>query len=96
MALIMGWFPCAAAVLGSPNAQGKPAQPIHLPLGGPETESRSPALQADPLLSEPLGKPLSLEVLNKEMLEPFWSFLWRHSIEVGKETLPSTPPSLSI
>ena len=24
--LIMGWFPCAAAVLGSPNAQGKPAQ----------------------------------------------------------------------
>ena len=22
----MGWFPCAAAVLGSPNAQGKPAQ----------------------------------------------------------------------
>ena len=32
--LIMGWFPCAAAVLGSPNAQGKPAQHIHLPLGG--------------------------------------------------------------
>ena len=62
----------------------------------PETESRSPALQADPLLSEPLGKPLTLEVLNKEMLEPFWSFLWRHRIEVGKETLPSTPPSLSI
>ena len=30
--LIMGWFPCAAAVLGSPNAQGKPAQHIHLPL----------------------------------------------------------------
>ena len=30
----MGWFPCAAAVLGSPNAQGKPAQHIHLPLGG--------------------------------------------------------------
>ena len=29
----MGWFPCAAAVLGSPNAQGKPAQHIHLPLG---------------------------------------------------------------
>src|SRR5574337_1167851 len=28
--LIMGWFPCAAAVLGSPNAQGKPAQHIHL------------------------------------------------------------------
>ena len=28
------WFPCAAAVLGSPNAQGKPAQHIHLPLGG--------------------------------------------------------------
>ena len=24
----MGWFPCAAAVLGSPNAQGKPAQPM--------------------------------------------------------------------
>ena len=23
---IAGWFPCAAAVLGSPNAQGKPAQ----------------------------------------------------------------------
>ena len=23
--LIMGWFPCAAAVLGSPNPQGKPA-----------------------------------------------------------------------
>ena len=22
----MGWFPCAAALLGSPNAQGKPAQ----------------------------------------------------------------------
>ena len=32
--LIMGWFPCAAALLGSPNAQGKPAQHIHLPLGG--------------------------------------------------------------
>ena len=32
--LMMGWFPCAAAVLGSPNAQGKPAQHIHLPLGG--------------------------------------------------------------
>ena len=32
--LIMGWFPCAAAVLGSPNAQGKPPQHIHLPLGG--------------------------------------------------------------
>src|SRR5574337_602637 len=32
--LFMGWFPCAAAVLGSPNAQGKPAQHIHLPLGG--------------------------------------------------------------
>ena len=31
---MMGWFPCAAAVLGSPNAQGKPAQHIHLPLGG--------------------------------------------------------------
>ena len=30
----MGWFPCAAALLGSPNAQGKPAQHIHLPLGG--------------------------------------------------------------
>ena len=33
-ALMMGWFPCTAAVLGSPNAQGKPAQHIHLPLGG--------------------------------------------------------------
>ena len=22
--LIMGWFPCAAAVLGSPNARGSP------------------------------------------------------------------------
>src|SRR5574341_208232 len=32
--LIMGWFPCAVAVLGSPNPQGKPAQHIHLPLGG--------------------------------------------------------------
>src|SRR5574340_575032 len=32
--LIMGWFPCAAALLGSPNAQGKPPQHIHLPLGG--------------------------------------------------------------
>src|SRR5574337_1916753 len=32
--LIMGWFPCAVAVLGSPNAQGKPAQHIHVPLGG--------------------------------------------------------------
>ena len=32
--LILGWFPCAAAVLGSPNAEGKPAQYIHLPLGG--------------------------------------------------------------
>ena len=29
--LIMGWFPCAAAVLGSPNPQG---QHIHLPLDG--------------------------------------------------------------
>src|SRR5574337_972389 len=29
-----GWSPCAAAVLGSPNAQGKPAQHLHLPLGG--------------------------------------------------------------
>ena len=32
--LTMGWFPCAAAVLGSPNPQGKPAQHIHLPLDG--------------------------------------------------------------
>src|SRR5574337_1285055 len=32
--LIMGWFSCAAALLGSPNAQGKPPQHIHLPLGG--------------------------------------------------------------
>ena len=32
--LIMGWFPCAVAVLGSPNPQGKPAQHIHLPLDG--------------------------------------------------------------
>ena len=31
----MGWFPCAAAVLGSPNAQGKPAQHIHLPMQEP-------------------------------------------------------------
>ena len=27
----MGWFPCAAALLGSPNAQGKPAQHLLLP-----------------------------------------------------------------
>ena len=36
----MGWFPCAAAVLGSPNAQGKPAQHIHLPLGGRTAQGR--------------------------------------------------------
>ncbi|CAD7006718.1 unnamed protein product, partial [Ceratitis capitata] len=37
--LIMGWFPCAAAVLGSQNAR-EAAQHIHLPLGGGQLQGR--------------------------------------------------------
>ena len=40
----MGWFPCAAALLGSPNAQGKSPQHIHLPLGGRPWARGSPYL----------------------------------------------------
>ena len=45
--------------------------PGHLP--DPGTEPRSPTLQADSLLSEPLGKPMKTLLLNKVPFTRSWS-----------------------
>ena len=45
--------------------------PGHLP--DPGIEPRSPALQADSLLSEPLGKPMKTLLLNKIPFTGSWS-----------------------